>query len=181
MRQPGSIEPEGFVVSASIDDQCVPFPAADGMTVISRHEIFGMGFHIHIDGAVGVRSALVHDEDAMEFGQVHKLDSIGCQKLPWSAGWFTTRVWFELVAAAIEIQLLCPWLEWNLAHQRPFRILCRCRRIQVIRIDETFSGAAERQPHSDLAGIRPKTHSSVWHAGSGACRQIRKSFTNLAA
>src|SRR3954466_15192908 len=126
----------------------------------TRRESVGIGVVAQLFKTIGVRSALVHDQNAMEFGQIDKLNSVGRQKLPGPAGWFATRVRFELVATAIEIQLLCPWLEWNLAHQRPVWILCRCRRVQVVGIDETFGGAAERQPHSDLAGIRPETHSS---------------------
>src|SRR5262245_53210942 len=106
-----------------------------------------MGPAIHINDPVRMRSADIHDEDALQFRQVHKLDSVGGQKLSRSTRWLAPRMRFELVGAAIRIQLSRPWLKRKL--HSPWRP--RFARYP------TLAG----QPDTRLSGKRPQVHSSI--------------------
>jgi hypothetical protein len=52
----------------------------------------------------------------LELGHFHEFDSIRSEELPRTAGWFATRVRFELVLAAIGVEFPCPRLKRKFAN-----------------------------------------------------------------
>ena len=61
VRCPFAIDPDFFIKSHSVDDQRVPVPLPNRMSIIRRIEIFRMGSAIHINRTKGVRSPDIKD------------------------------------------------------------------------------------------------------------------------
>src|SRR6187200_1586438 len=81
------------------------------MAVEGRWQVRRMRAAVHVDRAIGVRSADVEDVDALEFTQLDDLHSVWREELARDAGWFAARVRLELVVLAILEERLGPRLE----------------------------------------------------------------------
>src|SRR5438105_9595243 len=86
---------------------------------------------VHEDLAIGMRSADVEDEDAIDLRQLDELDTVRRQELAHEAGRLAARVRLELILRAVREQRLRPRLERN----------------RLARLDG-LSAAAPRQPHA---------------------------------
>src|SRR4051812_17788064 len=107
------------------------------MTVVARRGVVGVGASIHINGAPGVRTSDVEDEDSLQFFQLDELHAVGRLHLAGGAGGLAPGVRFEPVRLPIFVQRLCPRLEGNL------RVGGKRRRHHAF-----------GQPHAFLAGRR---------------------------
>ena len=68
---------------------------------------------VHVDRAIGVRTADVEDEDALQFGEFDDLDAVRRQELPDATRRLAPRVRFELILEAVGVDRLGPRLERN--------------------------------------------------------------------
>src|SRR4029079_11681705 len=95
-------------------DQGIPFPMSNGVTVIGGNEVLRVLSTVHINDPEGVRTAVVHNVNALEVGDFHKLCSVGRRKLSCPTRSFASCMGFELIDLSLVVNSLCPWLERNL-------------------------------------------------------------------
>src|SRR5215469_4165179 len=84
------------------------------MSVITRFEVFRMRSSVHIDCSKRVRTADIHDENALQVLQLHEFHSVRSQELPGPARWLPSRVRFKLIRTPIRQQSSRPILKWKL-------------------------------------------------------------------
>src|SRR5438552_6287811 len=110
VRRSLAIHPELLMETDRLDGEGVTFPVTDGVSVVARHEIFRMLATIHKDDAIGVRSADIHDEHALQFRHIDKLHTIRREKLARAARGLATRVGLKLILEPIIVNTLGPGL-----------------------------------------------------------------------
>ena len=76
------LHPESFVEADRVDDQRVPFPVADRVSVVTGSQIFGMRPTVHVDDMERLRAGLVDDVDSREVRHIHELDAARRDELP---------------------------------------------------------------------------------------------------
>src|SRR5262245_11221788 len=89
-----SVDPESFVESDRVDNQRITFPAADGVSVVTRHEVFWMLAAIHVNRSKRVGSADIEDVHPFLLGNIEELHTIRGDELSRSSGRFAARVRF---------------------------------------------------------------------------------------
>src|SRR6266702_7533155 len=94
MRQSVPVHPKHFIETDRVHDQGIPFPVADGVPVVAGFQILRMSPSIHIDDPVRMRTSDIEDEDALEFGNVHNLYAVRCDKFPRSTRGLAARMRF---------------------------------------------------------------------------------------
>ena len=115
MRRALTLHPEPFVEANRVDDQRVPFPVTDRVSVVTGREVFGMRPTIHVDDMERLRAGLVDDVDSREIRQIHELDAARRDELPRPSGGLAASVGLEQIGFAIVVQSSGPRLKRNLA------------------------------------------------------------------
>src|SRR5262245_9567403 len=107
--------PESFVEADGINNQRVPFPASDGVSIKAGVKIFWMLPAVHIDHAERLRSCFIQDIDRLSFRDINELGAAGSNELPRSARRFAACVGLQQIALTILIERPCPGLKWHFA------------------------------------------------------------------
>src|SRR5438128_10168270 len=113
MRRPLPLHPESFVEPDRVDDQRIPLPMTDRVSIVTGSDVLWMRSAIHINGVESLRTSLVDHVDSWQVRQINKLDPARCDELPGASGGLAPGVRLEQIGFAISVQSPCPGLKGN--------------------------------------------------------------------
>jgi len=99
---------------------------------------------IHVNDAVAVGASDVHDENALEFGHVHKLNPIRREELTRSTRRLTARMGLELILPAVGVQLPSPIQKGNLGELGFYGSSCYGSRSTAVAVGILCKGRGTR-------------------------------------
>src|SRR5438105_9563066 len=111
MRRPLPLHPESFVEPDRVDDQRIPLPMTDRVSVVTGSDVLGMRPAVHINGMESLRTSLVDHVDSRQVRHIHELDAARRNELPRAAGGLAASVRLEQIGFAISVQSSCPGLK----------------------------------------------------------------------